>query len=283
MVHPRSQLARFYRYCRRTVHRLRFAMRYYRGVPSNIVQWALYSHEDTNFTYDITPQNRSYLAATVAIATGIDIDRARAFIAEPDRDVLKYVANKLALLGIKDMDKEPAFGRRLGWYAIARALRPRLIVETGVDRGLGSVLLCAALKRNAEEGFPGRYYGTDLNPAAGALFGEPWSGYGEILYGDSIASLKKLTGPVDLFINDSDHSAEYEYREYQTIKPLLSERAVVLGDNAHVNDMLLRFSEGAGRQFLFFHEQPRAHWYPGAGIGISFPRRPLRSAERESD
>jgi predicted O-methyltransferase YrrM len=250
--------------------RLGFAAHYYRTVPGHIVHWALYSHEDTNYTYDITPHNRAYLAATVAVATGIGIDQARAFIAEPDHDILGYVGAKLAALGITDIDKAPAFGRRLGWYAIARALRPRLIIETGVDRGLGSVLLCAALKRNAEEGFPGRYYGTDVNPAAGALLDKPWSEHGEILYGDSIESLRRLSGPVDLFINDSDHSADYEYREYQTIKPLLSDRAIILGDNAHANDMLLRFSEENGRRFLFFREQPRAHWYPGAGIGISF-------------
>jgi len=254
----------------RVVRRLRFATRYYRGVPARILNWALYSYEDSNFSYDITAHNRAYLAATVAVVTGVGIDQARQFIAEPDSDVREYVARKLAALRIRDIDKEPAFGRRLGWYAIARALRPRLIVETGVDRGLGSVLLCAALKRNAEEGSPGRYYGADINPAAGALFDKPWSDYGEILYGDSLESLRKLRGPVDLFINDSDHSAEYEYREYQTIKPLLSERASILGDNAHSNDMLLRFSEENGRRFLFFREQPRAHWYPGAGIGISF-------------
>ena len=176
-------------------------------------------------------------------------------------------------MGINDIDKSPSFGRRLGWYAIARALRPRVIVETGVDRGLGSVLLCAALKRNTAEGYLGRYYGTDINPYAGVLLDAPWSEHGKILYGDSITSLSKLTETVDLFINDSDHSADYEYQEYQTVKPLLSPHAVVLGDNAHANDMLLRFSEENGRRFLFFKEQPRGHWYPGAGIGISLPPR----------
>ena len=266
-----SRLARPYRRCGRTVRRLRFAARYYGGVPASIVGWALHSREDSNFTYDITAHNRAYLAATVAVVMGCSIDQAKAFIAEPDGDALDYVTNKLASLGINEIDKSPSFGRRLGWYAIARALRPRVIVETGVDRGLGSVLLCAALKRNAAEGVIGRYYGTDINPYAGALLDEPWSHYGKILYGDSIESLSNLGETIDLFINDSDHSADYEYREYQTIKPLLSERAVILSDNAHTNDMLLRFSEENGRRFLFFREQPRGHWYPGAGIGISFP------------
>jgi hypothetical protein len=266
-----SKLARVYRRCSRPARRLRFAASYFRAEPTTIFDWALHSREDSNFSYDLVPRNRAYLAATVAVVMDIGLDEAKAFIAEPDADVLDYVAKKLVALGINDIDKSPSFGRRMGWYAIARTLRPRVIVETGVDRGLGSVLLCAALKRNAAEGFAGRYYGTDNNPYAGVLLDEPWSRYGKVLYGDSIASLSKLSETIDLFINDSDHSADYEYREYQMVKPLLSERAVILSHNAHANDMLLRFSEENGRRFLFFKEEPRGHWYPGAGIGISFP------------
>jgi hypothetical protein len=85
-----------------------------------------------------------------------------------------------------------------------------------------------------------------------------------------------MSGPVDLFINDSDHSADYEYREYQVIAPKLSANAVILGDNAHTNDKLARYSEETGRSYLFFKEDPAEHWYPGGGIGFSFlpPRAP---------
>jgi hypothetical protein len=92
------------------------------------------------------------------------------------------------------------------------------------------------------------------------------------LYGDSIESLKKLDVAIDLFINDSDHSADYEAEEYKIIADKLSERAFVLGDNSHVTDKLLEFSLATNRQFIFFKEKPLNHWYPGAGIGISFKR-----------
>lgn len=75
---------------------------------------------------------------------------------------------------------------------------------------------------------------------------------------------------MDLFINDSDHSSDYEYKEYQVIRDKLSSNAVILGDNSHVTESLSRFSHESGRQFLFFKEIPANHWYPGAGIGISF-------------
>jgi hypothetical protein len=52
----------------------------------------------------------------------------------------------------------------------------------------------------------------------------------------------------------------------------MSPKSFVLGDNSHVTDELFKFSARTGRQFLFFKEQPKNHWYPGAGIGISFRR-----------
>ena len=93
---------------------------------------------------------------------------------------------------------------------------------------------------------------------------------GEFLYGDSIESLSDFKENIDLFINDSDHSADYEYREYETVKPLLSDSSIILGDNSHCTSKLADFSNETGRLFIFFQESPANHWYPGAGIGISF-------------
>jgi hypothetical protein len=84
------------------------------------------------------------------------------------------------------------FGRRLGWYAIVRATKPQVVVETGVERGHGALLLCAALLRNPDEGVPGRYFGTDINPKADCSLSGKYASIGKILYGDSIASLKAL-------------------------------------------------------------------------------------------
>ena len=164
------------------------------------------------------------------------------------------------------------FGRRLGWYAFARVLKPKIIIETGVDKGIGSVLLCSALLKNKEEGYHGYFYGTDIHPQAGYLLTGIYSEVGKILYGDSIETLSKFNEKIDLFINDSDHSADYEYREYITIKDKIADNAVILGDNSHVTDKLAVFSDETKRNFLFFREEPSMHWYPGAGIGISFKR-----------
>lgn len=255
--------------------RLQRAARYYTPKLSQIITWLWKSREDTNFTYGITEANVSYLAHTLSVVSGCPYDRVHSYLREPSED-LDLQRHVIQCSGEKPYcyysDARCEFGRRIGWYAVARLMKPRVIVETGVDKGLGAVLLCSALLRNQREGCPGQYYGTDINPKAGYLLGPPYDSVGQILYGDSIESLRGLEG-IELFINDSDHSAEYEGREYQVIAPKLTDRAIILGDNAHCTGELALFSRSHGRQFLFFREEPAGHWYPGGGIGFSFPAR----------
>ena len=237
-----------------------------------ILRWLAKSREDTNFTYELEPGNRLELANTLAIVCGTSVEQILDYIDEArgDEALKNHVLNAVDGSDFRSRsDRRVDFGRRLGWYAIARATKPKVIIETGVDKGLGCVLMCAALKRNAQEGAPGRYYGTDINPEAGWMLTGEYAEHGEILYGDSIESLKAFEGPIDLFINDSDHSSEYEGREYQTVAEQVA-KGIVLGDNAHVTDELLNWSQEQGRSYLFFKERPMDHWYPGAGVGISF-------------
>jgi Methyltransferase domain len=252
--------------------RLLSAIRYYAPKLTQIMVWLYRSREEANFTYGITELNQAYLAHTLSVVSGCPYDRVLVYLREPseDSELRRHVTQcSRQKLYRYYSDARCEFSRRIGWYALARLMKPRLIVETGVDKGLGSVLLCSALLRNQREGFPGRYYGRDIAPDAGYLPVPRFDSVGQVLYGDSIESLKRLDG-VDLFINDSDHSSDYERREYQIITPKLTHRAVILADNAHCNGELAYFSRNHGRQFLFFREEPADHWYPGAGIGISF-------------
>jgi hypothetical protein len=240
-----------------------------------LLRWWLTSNETSNFTYDLTPLNKAHLAALVADVTGRSCEEITSFISELDQDseLRSHVRETAhACQDHQFAHQQVAFGRRLGWYAIARALKPRVVVETGVAKGLGSCVLTAALARNASEGYPGRYYGLDINPRAGYLLTGKYMQFGEIQYGDAVGSLRRIDAVIDLFINDSDHSAEYEMTEYETVAPRLAPNAILLGDNSHVTDRLLAFAKATNRQFLFFHESPQRHWYPGAGIGIAFRR-----------
>jgi hypothetical protein len=254
-------------------YRGRYIARYYWPRIAPAGPWLLASRETSNFTYDLTARNRAHLASLIALVVKVPASQVAAYIDEllGDDELKRSVIARVTALGRQGgLDPTAMFGRRVGWYAIARALKPRVIIETGVEKGLGAAVLCAALLRNSQEGNPGRYFGTDIDRAAGMLLTEPYRAMGEILYGDSLESLAALDVEIDLFINDSDHSATYEAAEYDLIEPKLSDRAVVLADNAHVTDELYLFAQRTGRQFLFFREEPANHWYLGAGIGLSF-------------
>ena len=256
-------------------YRAKTALGYFVGPLSNLIKWLFWSKEITNYSYDIEENNKKYLSSLIADILNVEFDTVMTYIREIEKDteLKQHIEDVTANSSLSFLaDKEVQYGRRVGWYAFARALKPKTIIETGVEKGLGACVLAAALKRNKEEGYEGKYFGTDNDITAGYLFSGDYADYGSILYGDSIESLTKFGSTIDLFINDSDHSEEYEADEYNTIANKLSEHAIVLGDNSHVSNKLLNFSLKTNRHFIFFQEKPSEHWHPGAGIGISFNR-----------
>jgi len=74
---------------------------------------------------------------------------------------------------------------------------------------------------------------------------------------------------IDLFIRDSDHSADHELRELDSVSSHLSATAIVLSDNSHATSVLAEWSLRSRCYFSFFDEKPLNHLYPGAGIGVS--------------
>jgi len=169
-------------------------------------------------------------------------------------------------------DREVKYGRRVAWYALVRALRPELTVETGIDKGLGSCVMAAALLRNAEEGHEGRHIALDINPEAGYLISGRYGEVVEVVYGDSLASIPRIPSGVDMFIHETMHTAEHEAEEFRLVEPKLRPSALLITDNAKKTDALLEHAEATGREFLFFREAPVDHWFPGDGLGAAFRR-----------
>jgi predicted O-methyltransferase YrrM len=247
------------------------AMTYYKDNLALIDKWVRQDKETSNFYYKLTQLNRDHLAQLIVTVTGERYDKIIQYFQELDEDAELRNHLEQALKGsLYGKDIEIEYGRRIGWYTLVRVLKPKIVVETGVDHGVGACVLASALLRNVGEGHPGKYYGTDNRTMAGQLFSGKYATVGEILYDDSITSLNALNETIDFFVNDSDHSADYEYQEYLSIADKISDYGVILSDNAHATDSLSRFSRERNRKFLFFAEKPLDHWYPGAGIGISY-------------
>ena len=239
------------------------------------VTWAFRSREHYNFTYNLTERNKDYLAAFLSLVTKSSFAQAKACLEEIEGD--SGLRSQIAALGCQSdgryiTDREVRYGRRIGWYALVRLLKPACVIETGVDKGLGTAVLAAAIHRNAREGSPGKVVAIDINPAAGFLVGSELRKFVDFRFKDSLAALREFDRPVDIFIHDSNHSADHERLEYEAVQPRLSRNSLVVSDNAAHTGELLAYSLNTGREFLFFAEQPKDHWWPGEGIGVAFNR-----------
>lgn len=238
-----------------------------------MLRWAFTSKEHYNHTYHLTELNLQYLASYIAVISGHKVAEIQSYVRELEQDETLRALLRERTLASPDRhnsDLEPRYGRRLGWYALVRATKPRVVVETGVDRGLGTAVIAAALMRNAKEGHPGLVYATDIVPTCGHLFAEPYKSHGRILLGDSVELLKKFPEPVDIFLHDSDHRPEYEWAEFLAVEHRLHPASIVMSDNSQQTSKMFEFAQRIGKSFLYFQDQPKGHWWPGDGIGAAF-------------
>ncbi|MBX6355424.1 MAG: class I SAM-dependent methyltransferase [Micromonosporaceae bacterium] len=237
-------------------------------------RWLFTSREHHNYTYDLTRLSRDHLAWFVSVVCDVPVGQVQEYFAEleSDRHLRMHIETTTARAARRWLaDSTARYARRLGWYAIARTIKPAHVVETGVDKGLGTCVLAAALLRNAAEGRPGRVTSLDINPDAGYLAREkPWAAVVDLVIGNSIGSIAALSQPVDMFLHDSDHSVEHERRELDAVESKLAAGAVLVTDNAARTDVLARYAERTGRRFLAYREQPARHWYPGDAIGVAW-------------
>lgn len=244
----------------------------WRRSPWLAVRYLLTDPELDNFSYRIA--NSAELATFLGRALNADAEALASYIRElqADRFLRQRIEDRLATR--TDRRRTMPYGRRLGWYAIVRHLKPRLLVETGIHDGLGSSILLRALERNAAEGIDGRLISFDIRPDVGWLIPEELRLRHDVRIGNSLTLLRPAIGDrsVDFFIHDSDHRYEYETAEFETVMPFTKPGAVLLSDNAHAGDAFEDFCGRHGLEFRYWHEIPAGHFYPGAGIGLAVVR-----------
>src|SRR5207249_3333385 len=144
------------------IRKARTVRSYHSGrIPPGAIPYVLWDPEHENFTYDLA--NWDELTDVMAAALDIDRSAAERWAREAREDPV------LARVGGRRQHRRARYGRRIGWYVAVRALRPSLVVETGVHEGLGSALLLRALQRNAPDGADGRLLSVDIDPKAGRV------------------------------------------------------------------------------------------------------------------
>jgi hypothetical protein len=248
----------------------------------NALRWLFTSRETTNVTYHLETANEQLLAANIAFVTGGRRDEIVRLFDEVTSDPEVLATYSAAVAASPQgfiCDHDIRLARRKVCYALARLLRPRVIVEPGVDKGLGSLVLCSALRRNAADGHSGRYFGIDIEPGAGWLLAGAYREFGEILIGDSVASLEQLDGPIDMLIADSCHDPDYESQEYVIIKNKLADTFLIISDQGTTK--LMEAAESNGWRFFSLRERTIRTILDGTDFGLAFSHDlPSRVAER---
>lgn len=133
-------------------------------------------------------------------------------------------------------------------YALVRALRPDLVLETGVGAGVSSTYILCALEENRQ----GRLFSIDLPylDANGQTTEPGWAIPDELKFRwrlDSGKSHEKLPPAleelksVDIFFHDSEHSYSNMKWEFETIWPYLRQGGILLADDVYANNAFFEF------------------------------------------
>ncbi len=255
--------------------RIRESLPCFASTVPRYLRWLFDSREHTNYTYELSKLNKRHMACLCRAVTGCPLSQCMEFVRELDEDssLLEHIIEARRAKGNPACDYHAGYARRTLWYVLTRITKPSVVLETGLDQGLGSIVLSAALLRNQADGHPGKYIGVDIDPSAGWLLNGKYREVGEIRIGDSLKVLSEIGESIDLAVLDSSHTPDYETNELRILDAKLKQSAIVISDTGDYNDELLNFAEATGRDFLVFREALIDHWYPGNGNGIAFKSR----------
>lgn len=147
-------------------------------------------------------------------------------------------------------------------YAIVRAKRPQVMIETGGTPGKSTAFILRAMERNNT----GLLYTIDLPPAmnsatrlskhvmwheslpAGAVSGWVVPDYLRARHttligksSDRLPPLLQMLGSLDIFLHDSDHSYENMMWEFETSLPKMASDGLILSDDVMDNTSFFDF------------------------------------------
>ena len=242
--------------------------------PLQSIRYVLLDPEVESYTYDIT--NEDELVAFAQRALDVEPENAWGWIAETraDPEFNERFARHVPLHFLSTK-RRLALGNRLAWYVFVRALKPGLVVETGILNGMGSLVLLRALERNAQEGSPGTLISFDIVEDSGWLvpprLREGWERRIEpIEEGLELA----LDGrEVDLFFHDSVHEPDHQRLEFGIALRHAAPSLVIVDNSGLQLDVLRELAEEHGTERLHFRERPVDHFWPASGAGVAVFRR----------
>ncbi len=228
--------------------------------------YVLFDPETESFSFDL--DNEGEVIATLSAALGFPEHELAAYAAETrsDPELGELLARHVRWRF--DVKRRPPLGNRLAWYLMVRALKPALVVETGIYLGLGSLVLLRALEHNKQEGHPGELMSFDINPNAGGIVREQArKGWHRYVGSTHDLLLPALEGrQVSMLFQDTPHTDENQRFEFAAaLSHAAPHLLLVDGSGGHAPTLQRTCSEHNGA----YHRVPlrsREHIYPGADI-----------------
>ena len=147
-------------------------------------------------------------------------------------------------------------------------LKPKIVVETGIDKGLGSCVIASALIKNADEGNPGVLHNVDIDGSAGWLIESPYDKLVRFHHTDSLSFLSSFDENIDIIIHDSDHSYNYQKEEYMAAVSNMSHGGLIISDIDNKSSALMDFAEDKKEKYFTWVERPKNPFYVPGGIGV---------------
>ena len=205
-----------------------------------------------SFARDLLRSDERFLAEV----TGSTVATIAQFVEEPFEDV-EFMAH---LRGAEETFRElqlvsaDLYAKKvLIPYAVVRASKPELIVETGVANGVSTAYVALALHRNGQ----GRLHSIEIGdstylPAAKepGWFVPEWLRPRWTLHiGDSKAVLPRLLNElkqIDIFFHDSLHTYDHMMFEFEQAHSFLRTGGILLADDALWNQSLADFARRSG-------------------------------------
>jgi Methyltransferase domain len=240
-----------------------------RDDPLSVFRFVLFDPETHSYTYELA--NADELGPFLERASGVPAEEIARYVAEVRNDPELGKRLRRRVRWRIDYKRRMPLGNRLLWYALVRAVKPRLIVETGIHQGLGSLVLLRALDRNAAEGVDGRLISIDFDAASGWLVPDHLRARWTPVFGDIESSLESVLAgrEVDLFIHESDHNEALQRIEFGAALAHSADELYVVDSSGVELPVLSELCGLYGGERNLFHERPKRHFYRPVGTAVA--------------
>jgi hypothetical protein len=241
----------------------------FRARPLQVAKYVLWAPDVGDFSYEL--DNEAELVSFLASALALEPVQVRRYLDEIHTAPEVTYDLAATVRPRPDMARRPGLGHRVAWYVVARAIKPHLVVETGIKHGLGALVLLVALERNAREGSGGRLISFDPDPESGWVVPETLRSSWRPVFETSFDAFdEQLDGEqIDLFICDTPPGKEIEDFEMRAALRHAAPGIVLIAGNGDRTKVLPDLVAERGGDYRFFTERPGHPIYPGGGLGIA--------------